>query len=228
MRHVAAPKLAAIFLAASLGLVACGGIPGGEAATPASATEAAPAATPLETSAPSAAEPTAPRDEPTDTPAPAEPTAPPEETPAPEPTAAPTDTPAPPAETREPMPTLVPLEVNSFPTGDTFGDELAFQTLARDPAAGGDNGAGIDTVTFRIVDARDQVVHERTERNALYCAFGGGDDLQNCDVWRFSEHDNKWPSGVAVESGGAYRLQVTVRAKSGQQTSQELAFTIQL
>jgi hypothetical protein len=75
----------------------------------------------------------------------------------------------------EPTPTLEPLVSNSFPSGDTFGDELAFQTIANDPSIGGENGAGIDNVLFRVVDGQGQTVHERTERNPLYCAFGGGE-----------------------------------------------------
>jgi hypothetical protein len=128
----------------------------------------------------------------------------------------------------EPTPTLEPLVSNSFPSGDTFGDELAFQTFANDLSVGGENGAGIDNVRFRVVDGQGQTVHERTERNPLYCAFGGGDDLQNCEVWRFSEHGGQWPSGLPVENGGTYRLQVTVTATSGRTVSEELVFTIQL
>ncbi len=128
----------------------------------------------------------------------------------------------------EPTPTLEPLVSNSFPTGDTFGDELAFQTTANDPSVGGDNGAGIASVTFRIVDSQGRKVYERTEQSPLYCAFGGGDNGQDCTVWRFSAHDNKWPGGVPVENGEYYRLQVTVNAKSGRQTKEELKFQIQL
>jgi hypothetical protein len=130
--------------------------------------------------------------------------------------------------TELPTVTLVPLQVNSFPQGDSFGDELQFQTLANDPSVGSNNGDGIDNVVFRIYDSQGNIVHERTERNALYCAFGGGDDLQNCEVWRFSENNNAWPAGAPLENGGAYRLDVTVNALNGQSARQELAFVVQI
>jgi hypothetical protein len=128
----------------------------------------------------------------------------------------------------QPTPTLQALDANSFPSGDTFGDELQFQTIASDPSVGSDNGAGIESVTFYIVDSQGNKLHERIEKTPLYCAFGGGDDGHNCNVWRFSEHNNQWPNGTPVENGGSYKLQVTVKAKNGQQTQQELSFTIQL
>ena len=128
----------------------------------------------------------------------------------------------------QPTPTLEPLVSNSFPSGDTFGDELQFQTIASDPSVGSDNGAGIESVTFYIVDSQGNKLHERSEKTPLYCAFGGGDDGQNCNVWRFSEHNDQWPNGTPVENGASYKLQVIVKAKNGQQTQQELSFTIQL
>jgi hypothetical protein len=120
------------------------------------------------------------------------------------------------------------LSVELIQAGSLFGDELAFQAIARDPAAGADNGAGVDNVLFRIFDSQGQLVHERTERNRLYCAFGGGDDGQNCDIWRFSDNGGLWPGGIPVENGGMYRLEVTATATSGQTSSQVLEFTIQL
>jgi hypothetical protein len=127
----------------------------------------------------------------------------------------------------EPTTETQAVVVELVQSGNLFGDELAFQAIARAPATGGEDGAGIDSVQFRIIDSYGQVVHERTERNPLYCAFGGGDDLQNCDIWRFSDHNGQWPSGIPVENGGTYRLVVTAVATSGQSATQELEFTIQ-
>jgi hypothetical protein len=131
-------------------------------------------------------------------------------------------------DTLDPTPTLAPLEANTIPTDSIYGDELAFQTLANDPSAGDDNGAGIANVTFTIVNSQGDIVYEHTENNPSYCAFGGGDDGQDCNVWRFSEHNGAWPSGAPLENGGTYRLQATINARNGQQLTQELVFTIQL
>ncbi|MFN8569203.1 MAG: hypothetical protein U0Z44_17165 [Kouleothrix sp.] len=167
--------------------------------------------------------------------APTEPAAP---TPTPEaaPTAAPSATPdVAPTPTLEPLisnapptPTLEPLISNTIPTDTIYGDELAFQVLANDPAAGPNNGDGIASVTFQVYGPGGELVYERTERNALYCAFGGGDNGQDCNVWRFSEHGNQWPGGAALEDGASYRLATTTRSQSGQIATQELEFTIQL
>jgi hypothetical protein len=126
------------------------------------------------------------------------------------------------------QPEAQPLAAAISPADGVFGDELAFRVTANDPNVGGDDGAGIDNVAFRIVDSQGQQVYDHTERSARYCAFQGGENGQECNVWRFSEHGSQWPSGVPVENGGSYTLQVTVTAKSGQTVSQELAFTIQL
>jgi hypothetical protein len=118
------------------------------------------------------------------------------------------------------------IEVNTFLTSESYGDQLSFQAEARDTSAGGEDGAGIASVRFQFFSG-DQVVYDHTEQNARYCSFGGGDAGQACDLWRFSEHNGQWPSGSAVENGATYRLLVTVQANSGQQATQELDFTIQ-
>jgi hypothetical protein len=138
-----------------------------------------------------------------------------------------------PAASKESLPSWVrdvatALEVNLLPTGDFFGDLLAFEAEARDLNVSGEDGAGIASVTFRFFDSQGLSVYEHTENNTRYCAFGGGDNGQDCTVWRFSEHDNQWPSGNLVENGGFYRLLVIVEADSGEQTTRELEFTIQL
>ena len=64
--------------------------------------------------------------------------------------------------------------------------------------SGSTDGAGIESVTFIIRDETGKKVHERTERNAGYCVFGGGEP--DCTVWRFSEHGDKWPGGAGLTS----------------------------
>ena len=76
-----------------------------------------------------------------------------------------------------------------------FRDTIVFRAEVFDRNAGETDGAGIENVTFTIRDETGQKVHERTERNAGYCAFGGGEP--DCTVWRFSEHGDKWPGGAA-------------------------------
>jgi hypothetical protein len=118
--------------------------------------------------------------------------------------------------------------VNTFLTRDRVGDQNSFRVAARDSNVGEQDGAGIVGVTFQFFDSQGQAVYEHTENTARYCAFAGGENGQDCNLWRFSEHDNQWPSGIPVEDGGFYSLQVTVEASSGEQATRELDFTIQL
>src|SRR6185436_19351246 len=121
-----------------------------------------------------------------------------------------------------------PPQANTIPGGGEFSDELVFETTANDPNVGTDNGAGIANVNFQVFDSQGNQVYERTENNPRYCAFGGGDNGQDCTVWRFSDHNNTWPSGTPVGNGGSYKLQARIKANSGQQITQELDFTINL
>ncbi len=91
-------------------------------------------------------------------------------------------------------------------------DALAFQVEAFDAATGNYDGAGIQQVDMRILDSSGHVVHERTERRAGYCAFGGGEP--DCNVWVFAEHANQWPGGAPVQNG-EYTLQAIVRSSNG-------------
>ena len=80
-----------------------------------------------------------------------------------------------------------------------FGDRIVFQAEVFDENVGQTDGAGIESVTFTIRDETGEKVHERTERNAGYCVFGGGEP--DCTVWRFSEHGDKWPDGASLNPG---------------------------
>jgi len=214
-----------VLLIGSLVLAACGSSPVSGVATSAAptageATLATSSPRPLSTSAPPASSvavaPTVQQAQ--------QPTTPPTDTPAPA-----TDTPVPATDTPvPPTPTIEPPDANTIPDDGEYEDELPFRTAANDPSVGQDNGDGIESVTFQFFGPDGQEVYNHTERNPRYCAFGGGDNGQPCTVWRFSEHNNQWPGGVPVRSGGAYTLKTTVKATSGQEVAQELNFTIQL
>ncbi|HEX5692949.1 MAG TPA: hypothetical protein VFX76_23215, partial [Roseiflexaceae bacterium] len=125
------------------------------------------------------------------------------------------------------QPEQQPLVMQIDPANDAFGDLLDIQVLTHDPNVGEANGAGIASVTFQVFDEQGRNVHEQTERNVRYCMFGGGDNGQPCNVWRFSEHNNQLPNGAALLAGSTYTLRATVSASSGQELRQELTFTIQ-
>lgn len=103
------------------------------------------------------------------------------------------------------------FESSEISTPMVFRDRIVFQVEVFDSNVGQTDGAGIDTVSFEIADSQG-LVHERTERNAGYCVFGGGEPT--CEVWRFSQHNNQWPNGSALNYG-LHNLRVIIRPKSG-------------
>jgi hypothetical protein len=93
-----------------------------------------------------------------------------------------------------------------------FRNKIVFQAEVFDRNVGQYDGAGIDNVTFTIRDETGDIVHERTERNAGYCVFGGGEP--DCTVWRFAEHGDKWPSGAELRPG-IHDVQIVIQPKNG-------------
>jgi hypothetical protein len=94
------------------------------------------------------------------------------------------------------------------------GDRFSIRVFARlKTAANNDDGADIHDVTFEV-NGGD--IYERTERNAAYCMFGGGDDKneQSCTIWSFADHGNHWPNdGAELDTSDSYTVRIFVRAK---------------
>lgn len=104
-----------------------------------------------------------------------------------------------------------------------FRDRIVFQVEVFDTNVGQTDGAGIDSVSFTIND-RTRKVHERTERNAGYCVFGGGEP--DCTVWRFSEHGNRWPGGADLQTG-EHSVLIVITPKSGEPVTWFWTFEVQ-
>lgn len=103
--------------------------------------------------------------------------------------------------------------------------ELVFQVQAYDPSVGQRDGEGIAYVDMRILNSDGVAVHQRTERNAGYCVFGGGEP--DCNVWVFAENDYRWPNGEPILSD-EYTLEATVYARSGHTATVRTRVRIQL
>ena len=119
------------------------------------------------------------------------------------------------------LPGFAPYEVS---TPLIFRDRIVFQAEVFDKSAGQTDGAGIESVTFTIRDENGNQVHERTERNAGYCVFGGGEP--DCTVWRFSEHGNKWPGGAKLQPG-VHDAQIVITPKNGDAVTWFWSFQIE-
>ncbi|HEY4691689.1 MAG TPA: hypothetical protein VIK33_20440 [Anaerolineae bacterium] len=121
---------------------------------------------------------------------------------------------------------VIPGSVPPAPDPLVFTTQIVFRVLAHDPQAGNDDGAGIDSVDFTILqinsDGSEEVVHTRTERNAGYCAFGGGEP--ECDVWVFADHANTWPSGQPVQNG-PYRAEMSIHPQDPNRQGASWRFT---
>ena len=143
--------------------------------------------------------------------------------------ALPTDTPViptPPANTGTPSPlvaTIVhPASGEYNPAANT---QLSFQVQAFDPSKGSKDGAGIANVDMFIIDSGNNVVYHRTETNAAYCSFGGGEP--NCTNWVFADHNYKWPDGTLIKDGD-YTLKAQVNSKDGRNTTVQTTVKIQV
>lgn len=118
-----------------------------------------------------------------------------------------------------PTPTSVPIiqqdatathqgiEGNLFSRGDVllatdapiYGDRISFFLVgAADHAVGIDEGMGVLDVTFSIFDVAGNMVHQKVETMAAYCAFGG--DFP-CEPYDFAQNSYLWSSGLPLVSG---------------------------
>lgn len=108
----------------------------------------------------------------------------------------------------------------------TVNKALVFQVEAYDSGKGDQDGAGISQVDMTISRAEDgAIVHERTERNAGYCAFSGGEP--DCTIWDFAQNGNKWPGGEPIESG-RYVLRATAHSAEGKTAGLSAEIKIEL
>ena len=112
-----------------------------------------------------------------------------------------------------------------FPNEQAFTSRLWFRVYAHKPLESKVDGEGIEQVDFTIKNSKGEVVHSRTERQAGYCAFGGGEP--DCVIWDFSEHQFKWPDGGKILSG-TYTLNVQVQSTDSAFMFGDATFTIQV
>lgn len=76
------------------------------------------------------------------------------------------------------------------------------------------DGRGIASVDISVTSADGGTsYYERTERNAGYCAFGGGEP--DCNPWTFEDGQYRWKSGGPPVKSGSYGLTVTVTPDNG-------------
>ena len=102
------------------------------------------------------------------------------------------------------------VESVADPGNIAFRDHIVFQVEVFDRHVGRRDGDGISTVTFRITDPIGNV-YEQTEQSKPYCVFGGSNQ---CDIWTFSRHGNRWPNGNQL-TPGQHSVEIVIQPKSG-------------
>ena len=130
----------------------------------------------------------------------------------------------------QPPPEAANLVVDIVQTGPgtTSGlvsEALVFQVLAYDQAVGSQDGDGIANVDLSILDQNGEVVYERRENNAAYCAFSGGEP--DCNVWNFADHNYRWPDNGPPVVEGIYTLQAVAYGRNGGSVRVETQVEIQ-
>lgn len=122
-----------------------------------------------------------------------------------------------------PPPPPPPGLSNSTPEGNfpdnfiwetVFSSQYLVQMQVYDDSDGGSkNGDDISEVQFRVVDKDKNEVYNRTERQASYCIFGGGEP--DCNPWAIENFTYKWGANGTPVENGTYEVQITVIADSG-------------
>jgi hypothetical protein len=138
--------------------------------------------------------------------------------------AAQTPTPVP---TPAPTPTVTDLvgeiaEIGASGT-DVINGAMTFRVTAHDPSVGSNDGDGIASVLFQVL-YNGEVVYEKEERDAPYCAFAGGQG--SCTTWYFHDNNYLWPSEEPITIG-TNLLRVLIRAVSGQEKVIERSIVIE-
>jgi hypothetical protein len=102
---------------------------------------------------------------------------------------------------------------------------LVFRVYAHKPVSSKVDGEGIESVDFTITNSSGGRVHYRQERQAGYCAFGGGEP--DCTVLDFAKSSYTWPDGAKI-TNGTYTLKVIVNSKDSHVMFGETTFRIQV
>jgi hypothetical protein len=107
-----------------------------------------------------------------------------------------------------------------------FRDFINLRVEVFDTRAGLTDGAGIQSVTYRVVDDEGNgiVFWEKRENNAAYCLFGGDEPL--CAPLVFTQ-TRRWPDpfGAAIQNG-RYVAEIDIAPQNGDATQWRWRFEI--
>jgi hypothetical protein len=135
-----------------------------------------------------------------------------------------------------PPPPPPPQSNNSTPDG-TFPESFVWEAdfnsqyfvrfRVYDTSNGGSkDGEGIKEVNFHVLDGSGKSVYQRTERQAGFCIFGGGEPT--CNPWVLEDFIYKWNAGGEAVKEGDYKLLIVVVAENETQGNWNYDVTIDL
>jgi hypothetical protein len=113
-----------------------------------------------------------------------------------------------------PAPVVSNSQVDGEPNGLEGRVEFSPHFLMRMNVHGPDgsnDGDGIKRVTFTISDGNG-IVYQRTENNAGYCIFGGGEP--DCNPWTQVNGQNQWGEGGQPVKAGTYNVLIEAEPHS--------------
>jgi hypothetical protein len=116
-------------------------------------------------------------------------------------------------------------QIGERSTATTVYGQLVFQVEAFDTGRGDRDGDGIAEINHEIFGPGGDKVYGRTERNAAYCAFAGGEP--DCNVFEYTIGASTWPDTDNVVESGQHLLRATVYAEDGRTTTVETSIQLQ-
>ncbi|MEZ4675350.1 MAG: hypothetical protein R2932_14030 [Caldilineaceae bacterium] len=117
------------------------------------------------------------------------------------------------------------LQQNELTETVTFNGRIALRVAVFDSRVGQQDGDGIQTVTFSIIDNfSGDTAFANTEEQAPFCLFGGNDP--GCTTFVFAQNGLRWPSGVPIYND-SYTAQIDIVALNGDETQWRWLFQVQ-
>lgn len=119
------------------------------------------------------------------------------------------------------LPGFPPEAVTDTPV---FNGRMALRVEVFDTRRGQNDGDGIQTVTFTIVDNfTGEPVYSNVEEQHPFCLFGGNDPL--CTTFVFAQNGLRWPNGEPMFNDG-YTVNIDILALNGDETQWRWLFQL--
>ncbi len=119
------------------------------------------------------------------------------------------------------LPGLQPASVPDFVI---FQGRMALRVEVFDTRVGRQDGDGIATVTFQIIDNfSGDTVYANVEASAPYCLFGGSEPF--CSTLVFAQNNMQWPNGEPIYNGD-YTAQIDILAQNEEATQWRWGFQL--